>query len=425
MKKKIIIMLIINLLILVTILGLIVISINKNQNNELDNTKQDIGSIEYEIKPVTDNVELFTVVNYIQSFLEQININNELYYTGDERLEQSFISEWTYSLLSEEYINKNSITEENVYEYVNKVEEKLIFVPLKMNVLELGNTTKYAIYGFCQTGSNEYREDLYFILNVDNNNNTYSIEPVQNADNIDKIELTNNNMSIEKNRYNLYKEKEISDEYLCEQYLFIYKRIMLSKPQEAYKYLNENYREKKFTSLQDFIDYVTKNKEKIAKMGLKAYSVKDNRYMCQDQWNNYYIFNLKNALDYDVMLDIYTVDLEEFTQRYNSTNEENKVAMNVEKIESAINNKDYKFVYDKLDQTFRNNNFQTIDDLEKYISANFYESNDLKYESVSNEGSIYVYKLKIIDANNENNTKDFTIIMKLMEEADFVMSFSM
>lgn len=425
MKKKIIIMLIINLLILVTILGLIVISINKNQNNELDNTKQDIGSIEYEIKPVTDNVELFTVVNYIQAFLEQININNELYYTGDERLEQSFISEWTYSLLSEEYINKNSITEENVYEYVNKVEEKLIFVPLKMNVLELGNTTKYAIYGFCQTGSNEYREDLYFILNVDNNNNTYSIEPVQNADNIDKIELTNNNMSIEKNRYNLYKEKEISDEYLCEQYLFIYKRIMLSKPQEAYKYLNENYREKKFTSLQDFIDYVTKNKEKIAKMGLKAYSVKDNRYMCQDQWNNYYIFNLKNALDYDVMLDIYTVDLEEFTQRYNSTNEENKVAMNVEKIESAINNKDYKFVYDKLDQTFRNNNFQTIDDLEKYISANFYESNDLKYESVSNEGSIYVYKLKIIDANNENNTKDFTIIMKLMEEADFVMSFSM
>lgn len=425
MKKKIIIMLIINLLILVTILGLIVISINKNQNNELDNTKQDIGSIEYEIKPVTDNVELFTVVNYIQAFLEQININNELYYTGDERLEQSFISEWTYSLLSEEYINKNSITEENVYEYVNKVEEKLIFVPLKMNVLELGNTTKYAIYGFCQTGSNEYREDLYFILNVDNNNNTYSIEPVQNADNIDKIELTNNNMSIEKNRYNSYKEKEISDEYLCEQYLFIYKRIMLSKPQEAYKYLNENYREKKFTSLQDFIDYVTKNKEKIAKMGLKAYSVKDNRYMCQDQWNNYYIFNLKDALDYDVMLDIYTVDLEEFTQRYNSTNEENKVAMNVEKIESAINNKDYKFVYDKLDQTFRNNNFQTIDDLEKYISANFYESNDLKYESVSNEGSIYVYKLKIIDANNENNTKDFTIIMKLMEEADFVMSFSM
>ena len=63
--------------------------------------------------------------------------------------------------------------------------------------------------------------------------------------------------------------------------------------------------------------------------------------------------------------------------------------------------------------------------MEKYISANFYESNDLKYESVSNEGSIYVYKLKIIDANNENNTKDFTIIMKLMEEADFVMSFSM
>ena len=423
MNKKIIIMLIVNLLILITILSLIIIiSSNTKQEVVKENTEP---ITEYNIKAVNSNEEVFTVQKYIQDFLEQININNELYYTGDERLEQSFISEWTYSLLSKEYIDKKSITIENVYEHVNKVEEQLIFVPLKMNVLELESTTKYAIYGFCQTGDNEYRGDIYFILNVDNNNNTYAIEPLQNIKSIEEIELTNSNLVIEPNRYNTYEEQEFSNEYICEQYLFIFKRLMLAKTEESYNYLNEKYRDTKFDSLQDYKEYVVKNKDRITRTGLKAYSITDNKYICKDQWNNYYIFNVKEVLNYDVMLDIYTVDLEEFTEKYNSSKDENKVSMNAQKIVSAINNKDYGYVYNKLDETFKNNNFGSLENFEKYISENFFETNNLKGESISNEGDIYVYKVKIIDVNDENNTKDLTIIMKVLEDPDFTMSFSM
>lgn len=421
MKKKIIIMLIVNLLILITVLGVIII-INSNIKQEVE--EENNNPIQYEIKPVSDNVEVFTVQKFIQEFLQQININNELYYTGGERLEQSFISKWTYSLLSEEYIDKNSITIDNVYEYVNKVEEKLIFVPLKMNVLELENTTKYAIYGFCQTGSNEYRGDFYFIFNVDNNNNTYSIEPLHNIKSIDEIELTNNDLVIEPNRYNIYKEQEVTEEYICEQYLFIFKRLMLAKTEESYNYLNEKYKNAKFDSVRNYTEYVIENKDKIARMALKSYSIENNKYICKNQWNNYYVFNVKGALDYDVMLDIYTVDLEEFTRKYDSSSDENKVAMDVQKIESAINNKDYVFVYNKLDETFKNTNFESYENFEKYMSENFFEINILKNENISKEGNIYVYKVKITDANNENNTKDSTIIMKLLEDRNFVMSFS-
>lgn len=427
MKKKLIIMISITILIIIIILGLLInMSGLADINNDtvLEQQKESVEPIQNMLKPVSQNVEFFTVQSYIQEFIEQINMNNPVYYTGGERIDQSIIAKWTYSLLSKEYIDKNSITEENVYEYVDNIEESLIFVPLKMNEIKLENTTKYVIYGFTQTVNNEYREDLYFILNVDNNNNTYSIEPLKNIRSIEEIELNNNNLEIEKNRYNTYKEKKITDEYICEQYLYIYKRLMLAKTQEAYNYLNEEYRDKKFDSLQDYTDYVTNNKDKIAQIALNAYSINDNRYICRDQWNNYYIFNVNGVFDYNVMLDIYTVDVKEFTEKYNSSSNENKVAMNVEKIESAINNRDYKFIYNKLDETFKNNNFKSLDEFAEYINKNFFDNNNLEYESISNEGNVYIYTIKLTDVNNEENTKTMTIIMKLKEGTDFVMSFS-
>ena len=58
--------------------------------------------------------------------------------------------------------------------------------------------------------------------------------------------------------------------------------------------------------------------------------------------------------DYSVILDTYTVDLKDFTDKYNSADVSTKVGMNVEKVIEAINDKDYRYVYNKLDETFRN-----------------------------------------------------------------------
>ena len=428
MKKKIIVMIIINILILfVVLIGIIMLNNNAKKDNTPPERTEEIAEVSQTntIEDVDTNNEVFTIQDYLQKYLEQININNELYYTGDERLEQSIISEWTYSLLSKEYIDKNNITNENVFDYVDKVEENLLFVPLKMKKLETENTIKYAVYGFCQTITNEYKGDKYFIFNVDNTNNTYSIEPLKNIESIDKINLADNSMKIDSNRYNGFKLKEMTDEEVCEQYLFMYKRLLLLKPDEAYEFLNEEYRNQKFETKQEYITYVSENKDKISKMILKAYSVKDNRYMCQDADNNYYVFNIKKPLDYNVMLDVYTVDLQEFIDRYNSSKEENKVALNITKIENAINTRDYRYIYNKLDETFKNNNFKSEDSLKKYIEENFFDNNKIKNESISVQGNIYVYKAKLINAENDEDTKNLTMIIKLLNGTDFAMSFSM
>ena len=440
MKKKLIIMMIIIILIIILLLGLLIFLEKNNEEVISEETEQEVESVQNTVKPISSNIQLFTVQSYIQKFIEQININNPVYYTGGERIDESIISKWIYSLLSKEYIDKNSITEENVYEYVDNIEESLIFVPLKMNMIEIENTTKYAIYGFTQTQANEYKEDVYFILNVDNKNNTYSIEPINDVKTIDEIELTENDLVIEPNRYNAYKENEVTDEYICEQYLFMYKRMMLAKTQEAYNYLNEEYRDKKFGSLQNYTYYVTDNKDKIAQTVLNAYSINDNKYICKDQWENYYIFNINGVLDYNVMLDTYTVDLLEFTEKYNNATEQEKVAANINKIMTAINNDDYKYVYSKLADSFKNNYFHNEDELKNYLEEKLFTKNEANYETFTKEGTnLYTYKINISDSSSNSDIPQnegeairggqldriyMNIVMQLNEGTDFVMSFS-
>lgn len=434
MKKRLIKMMIITILIIIVLLGL-VLCIKINDEEEVSGgIDQKVESIPSTIKPISNTTKLFTVQSYIQNFIEQINVNNVLYYTEGKRIDQTVISKWTYSLLSKEYIEKNSITEDNVYNYINKIEEKLIFVPLEINVLDTQLTTRYIIHGFTQTQKNEYKEDVYFILNVDNNNCTYSIEPVFNVESIDDINIIANDLQIESNRYNSYKEKEITEEFICEQYLFMYKRLMLAKTEKAYNCLNEEYREKKFNSLENYEGYVTQNKDKIAQIMLSAYRVSDDMYICRDQWENYYIFNINNALDYNITLDTYTVDLPQFTEQYNTATNQEKVALNINKVITALNAKDYKYIYSKLADSFKNNYYQNEEALKEFLVNNLYENNEVKFEKFAQEGNLYTYKIRITKIISEEEaelyygknapSKVLNIVMQLNEGTDFIMSFS-
>ena len=433
MKKRLIIIVTVIILIIILLFGvLFFVKSNGKMTISEEITKRD-ESIQNNVKPISSKTQLLTVQNYIQDFIEQINVNNVTYYTGGERIDQAIISKWTYSLLSTEYINKNNITQDNVYEHINKVEEELIFVPLKINVLECENTTKYAIYGFTQTQDYEYREDVYFILNVDNKNNTYSIEPVFNVKSIDEIELTLKDLVIEPNRYNIYEEKETTDEDVCEQYLLMYKRIMLAQTEKAYNYLDKKYREERFNSAEDYTSYVINNKDTIYQIELDAYNINENEYLFEDQFKNYYLFNIKGALDYTVMLDIYTVGTSEFLDKYDNATDQEKVALNINRIVSAINNQDYEYVYNKLADSFKDNYFNSVEDLRNYIENNFYRRISVEYNDFAREGNLYTYKVRLIKQYEEGEeipaeknapSRNINIVMKLNEGTDFVMSFN-
>lgn len=437
MKKKIIILIISIMVIILFLLGSI-IYIKINENNDIVEGKEEDNLIEESdqgvVKAIDSNVQLLTVKGYIQSFIEQINLNNVIYYTDGNKINESIIAKNTYSLLSKEYIKKNSITEETALDYVNKIEERLTFIPLKINVLKCSNCTKYSIYGFAYNQKNENKGDMYFILNVDNLNATYSIEPVFNVKDISDIELNSEELTIEKNRYNSYEEKEITEEDICEQYMIMYKELMLSNSNEAYKYLDSEYRNIKYGSFQEYQNFIIDNKDDINNLVMKAYAINEKQYVCKDDTNNFYIFNVNNVLDYTVILDTYTVDLPEFTEKYNKASEQEKVALNINKVITALNAKDYKYIYSKLADSFKNNYFENEEALKEYLVNNLFENNDVEFEKFAKEGTLYTYRIKVTKIISEEEEERYygknapmkyiNVVMQLNEGTDFAMSFS-
>lgn len=432
MKKKLIVLISIIIIIIIILL----ISLFLLKNNDINKNKETASSVENRqetIIPISDNKKLFTIEDYIQKFIEQINLNNPIYYNDGKKLEKTMISELTYNYLSKEFIEKNNIQKSNVFQFVKGLEENLTFIPLKINMLECKDTTRYSIYGYTITQNDEYKEDVYFIFNVDNINHTYSIEPIYNVNSIEEIKLSDTDLRIESNKKNSYKEKEINDEYTCKQYLLFYRKALLSNSKEAYNYLNEEYRNKKFGSLQNFLNYIENNKDEIKTMQLNSYSLEEKECICCDQFNNYYIFNLNDVLDYKVLLDTYTIDTPEFTEKYNSASAQEKVALNISRVITAINNEDYKYFYSKLADSFKNNYFKNQEELEEYWKNELYKKFEFKYLDFNREGNLYTYKIRITKEYEDGEkspegknapSKNLNIVMQLNEGTDFVMSFS-
>lgn len=430
--KKIVIAIIITLIIMIILISTLLIILNKT-NREYE--KGDIGeTIDYsEVKsgPVTDNIDFFTIRNCVQTYLDRININSSTYDDGEERIDNLSIATNIYDLLSTEYIQKNSITTNNLLQKINIVEEKLIFVPLKMNYLELENTSRYAVYGFYQNLNNQYIKDVYFIVNVDKINQTFSVMPIQSEQNlsIEKIQLNKENIEIKPNDNNSYIVQKITDQYLCEQYFLIQKRLMLAKPEQSYYYLDEEYRTKRFKTIEDYKNYINENQKHIVRMSIKSYEVKREndftQYTCKDQYDNYYIFNVKEVLNYTVRLDAYTVETKEIEEAYMKYSNQRKVSYNINKWFQMLNNRDYENAYYLLNETFRNSNWNSIEDFKTYMKQNYPSYYQIEYNQFQTYGNNYAQVVLVKDIEKKNqNQRNITIIMRLKENMNFEMSFN-
>lgn len=436
--KKIIIAIIIILILCMITTGILLYMLKNSDTQEEENVEGDVGEDinlnETTIEPVTDNISFFSVQNCIQGYLNTINLKNSSYYDNENKqiVTDNEIAEGICNLLSKEYIDENSITTSNVFNYIDKVEENLIFIPLKMNYLLVQNMTKYAVYGFCMDWDNNYVKDLYFIVNVDESNKTYSITPLNTEQykSINDIKLDRKELTIEnKNNINDFVVQTITDQYLCQQYFLLQKRLMLSRPEISYSYLDEEYKNKRFGTLENYTKYISENKVHILKTALKGYQVErigdTSQYMCKDQYGNYSLFNVEKVLDYKVFLDIYTIEQEKAVKAYNEYNDRKKIAYNVNKWVQMVNNKDYQGIYNLLNTTFRDNTWSTLEQFENFIKQkypSYYEVEYGQYEE-NGESSVQTIILKDIEGKEENKT--VTLIIKLKDEMNFEMSIAL
>ncbi len=435
-KKIIILSVIIIILILVSIIILVVNRYRPNVNIVKESNAE--KTIEQkEIEEVIRDKEFYKVSNLVNIYLDTLNKNKYKSRDGESFADSDQTKESIYSLLSEEYIDKNNITLNNLYKNVYDINDKINFVPIEMRVIEKFGINKYLVYGEAVNINNANIENkqIYIIVNIDEINETYSIEQInEDIYDIDDYNFTNEIKSIEENKYNKFDKTTVNDEFIALQKFNNFKFLTLTDSQLVYdRYLDQEYKEKRFPTYEDYKKYLEVSYDRFYKMELYQYASKQNDDFLQNVYTDkngcYYVFNQTKSSDYTVLLDSYTVLSDEFKKTYTNANNKNKVQMNINKWVEMLNNKDYLAAYNVLDETFRTTKFTDFNNFAEIMSEIFLDQYTAEatgeYNSFSEEeNNTFIQKISLKNKNYDIEGRiTGNIIMQLGEEYNYVMSF--
>ena len=130
-------------------------------------------------------------------------------------------------------------------------------------------------------------------------------------------------------------------------------------------------------------------------------------------------------MQYNIILDTYTIQSDKFKDTYNSSDDQNKVMMNVDKFVKMLNNRDYNTAYNLLDETFRDNTFGEERVFEEYIRNKLSLHYKVEYSTFEKRGNnIFVQNINLMDITGiDKSIINFSIIMRLDEGTNFTMSF--
>lgn len=440
-QKKLILFSIILLLIILTIVIIILFYLQTRINNQEEENYTD--GIESSILEEYINTEknsisktaYFDINTCMAQYLNILNIKRSVYYGYDEKGEYSLIVEEDeikkniYDVLSEEYIKKNNITIENIYDYVETTNIQTLYVPLEASILQSENIQSFIIHGLIESTKLEVIDEIFAVVNIDKVNNVFSIEPIHgDYTSINEIKIEKLDDVININDNNKFDYISVSTETIVKDYMNIYKRLLLGSPETMYNLIDEEYRKIRFQDLEGFKEYIEENKEDIISIRVEKYqraTVGDyTQYLCVDQNNNYYIFKETVPFQYTVILDNYTIPTDDFTEEYSKSSEAEKVILNIKRFFMGIDDKNYGYSYSVLAESFKNNKYPTKNDFVNYAKQNFFEQNEIEYISYEKENGVYIYKIKLTDATGKSSgEREFNIILKLNSGTDFEMSF--
>ena len=172
-KSRNIIILIIALLVIVLVVLISILTIRNN----VDNNYAEINIVEteeiaknpnfWDVQIVENANDFYTVASCVDKYID-------LWYSQD--------NEQVYKILANDYIEENLITQDNVFEVIGNLSNKLIFRPKKMYYENLEDSVqKFYVYGTLRPEVMEGRgeeKDYYVEVILNFNNNTFSLAPL-------------------------------------------------------------------------------------------------------------------------------------------------------------------------------------------------------------------------------------------------------
>ena len=445
--KKCILILIILIIVIIIILAVLIN--NKEESNSNAITIEESFNKANKITKIENKNEWFNVqycLNMYSRYSDNLRIAemelNDKNLNQQEKEYNERQKEQLVNIIPDFVIEKMNITQENIYEKIAIKEQevrinsiyKSIQTVSKVAYEESTSINAYLVTGVLINKNDFTKQEFKIIVLIDNINNTFLIIPNQYIEE-ENINLSvNQNVQlydeeqIEKNNYNTFIEKAVSTEDICRKYFADFKINLTYDIQFAYECLDKDYKEKRFGNFENFEKYIQDNSREINHAVFSSYMVNNyedyTEYVCRDQYKNLYIFKETALMEFTLTLDTYTLPNEKFTTTYEISDNHMKVMMNIDKWIQMLNNRDYKAAYNVLDETFRQNNFGSVEKFEEYMRQNLPLHYDVKFTDFSDQGQNYVQDIELTDITKENTevlTK--SIVMKLGEETDFVMSF--
>ncbi len=421
-------------IIIIIIITLIILAMQrKTEGSDYQDTdfEHDVSNVEINqsVEQVTNRNDYYAVKNIIGKYAYAIVDGG---------------TESVFNMINADYLEENGITVNNIKAVTDNVigsdlsEEQMNELKLniwidKMYCKESAvNIRTFFVYGNFSNNVEQNEISFQIIVEIDSKNNTFYIYPtsyvMQNyQDEQDLESYTTELTEIPKNNYNTFSFVNVEDSTVINDYLSNFKSLLINDVDSSYELLNEDYKTNKFGTLDEYKEYVNNNINYLLSITIDKYKkdVTENgtQYTCIDGNGNYYIFEETAIMQYKVLLDTYTVILPEFTEQYDNLDNTKKVVLNIEKVIQALNLRDFKYIYNKLDETFKENNFPTLESFEVYMDENYPSTYEVEYATYNQENETYMQTI-ILKDKDTNEQKENTIIMQLKDNYEFVMSFS-
>ena len=397
-------------------------SIDENEyiDGELEGKEVEIESNRTLSKLITKN-DYYTLIECTKIYQDAIN---NLIDNNNQENQQKLLN-----ILDDEYIQQENVTNLNYTKSEMYIDEIL--------KTQLSNkVSAYYINGKLRNTNDSQISEYDMILKIDFGNNTFSVYPYEYIINNQMQQLSENSV------INISIVQEITDKVdnkfqdqtnryrtITIPYFEKMKSDLLYDQENIYNLLDDEYKEKKFGNIDSFKNYIELNRETFSNMEIQKYAryYYDGytQYVALDNFGNYYIFNETSTMNYKILLDTYTINQPEFIEKYDSASDVEKAGYNIDKFITAINTKDYNYAYNHLAQSFKQNNFTTLESFINYVQNNFYSKNNYEIKNGTKEGDYYVYTVNITDAEQDTSKlvqKNF--IVNIKDNREFELSFN-
>lgn len=369
-------------------------SIENNVNNDIISPKTTILTFNTSIEKETSNSVLYSLNRNINKYFNYIKENNE---TAINELGGNSIYLITNNV---KYVVKQAYVTQNQY------------------------MSKYYTYGTLTIANGNYTaqtQEIYMILYLTAENKGYKLQTISKEEYLNRTALEQNDtIEIQEGTYNKFEYEYIDNVKQMENYLEDYSFQIFNNTENSYNLLNTEYKEKRFKDLQAFVQFLNEKQGQLHNIKINQYTVDEENqnkiYKGTDQNGNYYEIIEKSYMNYEIILDNYTM------LDYSNDSDENKIKLSAEKFILMLNSADYTNAYNLLEPSFKQINFPTEQDFINYVKNNFYARNIVASKDLSEDGICTVTIKDSISTQANKIQKQFKVIMG--EGMSFTIEFN-